>query len=170
MNCMTFVLIIQTVNSGYLEISIYIDIDWRNLTIKSYQYSKGMSLYFLKLPFYCDLEQMVSMPSRCNNIIDLFFTTHSSLVDKCVSIPGVEDHDAVLLDMSTTAQCNKSIKRKILLWNKADLSSLRYDLNMFSSNFVLQSFPDVNSCWTVFRINVIQLMKKYVPNRITRSR
>ena len=41
---------------------------------------------------------------------------------------------------------------------------------MFSSNFVLQSFPDVKSCSTVFRNNVTQLMKKYVPNRITRFR
>ena len=49
-------------------------------------------------------------------------------------------------------------------------TSLRYDFNMFSSNFVLQAFPDVKSCWTVFRNNVTQLMKKYVPNRISRSR
>ena len=67
-------------------------------------------------------------------------------------------------------QCSELIKRKIMLWNKSDLSSLRYNFNMFSSNFVLQSFPYVNSCWTVFRSNVIQLMKKYVPSRITRSR
>ena len=56
-------------------------------------------------------------------------------------------------------QCNKPMKRKILLWNKVDLSSLRYDFNMFSSNFVLQSFPDVNSCLTVLRNKVIQLIK-----------
>ena len=85
-------------------------------------------------------------------------------------IPSVGDHDAALLGISTTPQYNKPIKRTILLWNKADLSSLRYDFNMLTSNFDLQSFPDVNSCWTVFRNNVIQLMKKYVPNRITRSR
>ena len=112
---------------------------------------------------------MVSMPSRDNNIIDIFFTTQPFLVDKCVSIPGVGDHDAVLLDISTT-QCNKPIKWKILLWNKADLSSLRYDINMFSSDFVPLSFPDVNSSWTVFWNNVIQLMIQYVPKRIICSR
>ena len=40
---------------------------------------------------------------------------------------------------------------------------------MFISVFVLKSFPDVNSRWTVFKNNVIQLMKKYVPNKIERS-
>ena len=65
------------------------DIDWSNHTIKSYQHPKSMSLEFLNLPFCCDLEQKESMPSRGNNIINLFFTTYPSLVDKCVSIPGV---------------------------------------------------------------------------------
>ena len=40
---------------------------------------------------------------------------------------------------------------------------------MFSSYFVLQSFTDVNSCRTVLRNNVIQPMKKFVPDRITRT-
>ena len=71
------------------------DIDWSKPTIKSYQHPKSMSLELPKLPFYCELEQMVSMLSRGNNIIDLFFTTHPSLIDYCASIPGVGDHDAV---------------------------------------------------------------------------
>ena len=111
----------------------------------------------------------MNMPSRGNNIINLFFTTNPSLVDKCVSIPGVEDHDAVLLDISTSPQCNKPIKQKFFLWNKADLSSLRHDFRMFSSNFVLQSFPGVNSCWTMLKNNVVQLMTKYVPIKVTCS-
>ena len=85
--------------SGDLNLT---DIDWSNLTIKLYQYPKSMSLEFLKSPFYCDQEQMANMPSRAIKIIDLFFTAHPSLVDKCVSIPGMGDHDAVLLDMSAT--------------------------------------------------------------------
>ena len=31
----------------------------------------------------------MSMPSRGNNIINLLFTTHPSIIDKCVSIPGI---------------------------------------------------------------------------------
>ena len=145
------------------------DINWNNPIIKSLKYPKSICHEFHKLPFYCDLEQMMNMPSRGNNIIDLFITTHPTLVDKCVSIPGMGDNDVVLLDILTTPYCNKPIKQKTMLWNKADLSSSKYDFNMFSSNFIFQSFPDVNSCWTVLRNNVIQLMKKYVLNSITHS-
>ena len=60
------------------------DDDWNNYAIKSYQYFISMCLEFLKLPFYCDLEQMANMPFRGNNIIDLFFNTNHSLDDKCV--------------------------------------------------------------------------------------
>ena len=89
------------------------DIDWSSPTIKSHQYPKSMSQEFHKLPLYCDLEQMVSIPSRRNNIIDLFFTTHPSLIDKCVSIPGVGDHVAVLLDMSTTPYVIRQLNKKL---------------------------------------------------------
>ena len=128
MNSITIVLIIQFVNSGDFSLP---DIDWNNITIKSYQYPRSMSLEFLKLHVLCDLEQMLSTPYRSNNIIDLFFTTHPSQIDKCVSIPGVGDHDAVVLEISTTSQCSKPIKRKIMSWNKANLSSLRYVLTCF---------------------------------------
>ena len=138
--------------------------------LRFHQYHKSMCLQFIELRFYCDVKQVVNMPSRGNNIIDNFFTIHPSLIDKCVSILGMGDNDAVLPVISNNPQCNKPIKRVILLWNKADLSILRCDCNMFSSNFVLQSFPDVDYCWTVFRNNVIQPMNKYLPNKITRSR
>ena len=87
------------------------DIDYSNLTIQCYQYSKCMCMEFLKLPFYCDLEQMVTMPSRGNNIIDLIFTTHSSIFDRCVSIPGVRDHDAALFGISTTPNAINQLNR-----------------------------------------------------------
>ena len=70
------------------------------------------------LSFYCDQGQMVNVLSW-GKIINHFAITHSSLFDKNVSIPGVVGHDAVLLDMSST-----------------DTSSFRYDVNIFSTNFV----------------------------------
>ena len=80
------------------------------------------------------------------------------------------NHDVALLYISTTHKCNKLIRQKVMFFNKADLSSLWYDCRIFASNFLLQSFPDVNPCWTVFRNNVIPLVKNYIPNQITRSR
>ena len=106
------------------------------------------------LSFYCDQGKIVNVLSR-GNIIDHFATTLSSIFDKNVSIPGVVGHDAVILDMSTAPHCYKPINRKSMLWNKTDTSSFRYDVNIFSTNFVHLLFPDAYSCWTVIVSKVI---------------
>ena len=108
--CVVYELHIIYINHPNCQLWVY---RYFNLPELSYNQILPISLKcvleFLKLPFYCDLEQMVNMPSRGNSI-DLLFTTHPSLIDKCVSIPGVGDHDAVLLHISTSPQCNKPIK------------------------------------------------------------
>ena len=40
----------------------------------------------------CLLEQIVTSPTRCQNIIDLFFTTNPTLIDKVSILPGLADH------------------------------------------------------------------------------
>ena len=77
------------------------DIDWPTLAIKSNQYPAAMSSIYLNIPGQCGVEQLVEAPTRGNNILDLFFTSHPSLVSKCKPIPGIWDHDAVLVDTVT---------------------------------------------------------------------
>ena len=43
-------------------------------------------------------EQMVDFPTRKDNILDIFVTNRPSLVNKCSPIPGLGDHDIVLID------------------------------------------------------------------------
>jgi hypothetical protein len=44
------------------------------------------------------MEQIVDFPTRLDNTLDLVFTTHRSLVNKCKPLPGISDHDIVLVD------------------------------------------------------------------------
>ena len=74
------------------------DIDWLTLAVESNQYPAVMSIIYLGLPAQCGVEQLVEASTRGNNILDLFFTSHPSLVSMCKPIPGLGDHDAVLVD------------------------------------------------------------------------
>ena len=47
---------------------------------------------------------MANTPNRDSNMKDLFFTSHRSPVDKCVSIPSVGDIETVLFDIFITFQ------------------------------------------------------------------
>ncbi|VDI67396.1 Hypothetical predicted protein [Mytilus galloprovincialis] len=129
-----------------------------------------MSSEYLELATRCGVEQIVKTPTRGENILDLFFTSHPSLVNKCKTIPGVGDHDAVLIDTLAKPQRAKPTKRKIYLWDKANLPSLKADVTLFVSDFVSQPPHNMNTCWTSFRDKVLTLMDKHIPHKLTRSR
>ena len=52
------------------------------------------------------MEQIVDFSTRLDNILYLVFTTHPSLVNKCKPLPGIGDHDIVLID--TSIEVNRS--------------------------------------------------------------
>ena len=45
--------------------------------------------------------QMVTFPTRAQNILDLCFTTHTDTVLTCEQTPGLSDHDALLINFQT---------------------------------------------------------------------
>ena len=105
--------------------------------------------------------QMANTPSIGNYVIDLFLTRHTSLVDKCVSIPSLSYHDAELLDISTIP-CNYPIKCSY------EIKLPTHHLGASVPCLLLTSFfNDAKSYWTVLRSNVIQLRTSPVPKKTT---
>jgi len=43
------------------------------------------------------LEQIVTQPTRENNILDLCFTTHPYYIEQCTTVPGFSDHHTAIL-------------------------------------------------------------------------
>ena len=62
----------------------------------------------------------MTSPTRGQNILDLFFTTNSTLVDNVSIIPGLSDHDIVLAKVNAKPEISKQIPQTILLYKKAD--------------------------------------------------
>ena len=102
---------------------------------------------------------------RGNNILDLFFTSHPSLVSKCKPIPGVGDHDAVLVDTVTKPQRSKPVRRKIYLWDKSDLAKIKQEATCITD--VLRTIQDegIDSLWEVFRNQLLTILDSNVPHK-----
>ena len=65
-------------------------------------------------------KQMVDFPTRIDNTLDIFCTNCPSLVDRCIPLPGLSDHDTVLVDCKVLPARKKPIRRKIYLWRRAN--------------------------------------------------
>ena len=67
------------------------------------------------------LQQMQREPTRGQNLLDLFCCNKLSLVQACISIPGIfSNHSIVLADCDLRTTINKKPPRKIYRWSKAD--------------------------------------------------
>ena len=51
-----------------------------------------------------NLTQTVSLPTSDSNIIDLFFTTHPTLVQRVSILPGISNHDIVQIQVNTSSE------------------------------------------------------------------
>ena len=127
------------------------------------------------LPFYSDcleafsdclLEQMVTSPIRGQNILDLFFTSNPTLVNKVTILHCLSDHDIILAEVNSRPEVIKQVPRDILLYKKADWDQLKQSIRQQLTE--LQSDPaitDSQTLWAKFAGRLQQAIDEYIPTR-----
>ena len=98
---------IADIKSKYLHSKILLGgdfncpgIDWEHGTLTESYLSHSFREKLLEFVQDFQLDQLVTFPTRGMNILDLFLTTHPSIVLTCKPSPGLSDHDAVLIKLS----------------------------------------------------------------------
>ena len=67
-----------------------------------------------------NITQTVSILTRDSNILNLFFTTNPTLVQRVSILPGINDHDIVQIQVNTSAKILFQKPRSISLNKKAN--------------------------------------------------
>merc|ERR1712112_319459 len=120
------------------------------------------------------LTQTVSEPTRGNNILDLFFTNTNSLTDKSEVVSGISDHEAVIVTNSLQLRHQKQPRRKVFLWNRANIPQMKTAANDFCNDFTAKygqadANLNVNEMWSMIKSNLINILETYVPSKLTSS-
>ena len=112
------------------------DIDWESGTIgTSNHYSQSLNRVFLDKFSDMGLQQTNGEPTRGDAILDVFLTNRPNLVSRSTVVPGLSDHDILLVDSNIRAMRVKPPQRTIYLWGKANESKIREETDKFSSQF-----------------------------------
>ena len=69
-------------------------------------------------------------------MLDLCFVTHPDVVHLCQVIPGLSDHDAVLVKFSHCVHINKQQPRKVPLCKNATWDAIRQDFYVMSEEYL----------------------------------
>ena len=107
--------------------------------------------------------QVVTFPTRAQNILDLCFVSHPDMILICAPVPGLSDHDAVLITFQTYVPIVKQNSRIVHLYKLADWDKIREEvLNMTETYFDLNQTPrSVDENWSFFSQNFQQILHGY---------
>ena len=99
-----------------------------------------------------DLTQIVTHPTRNENILDLFLIDNPTLVKSVEVRPDIADHDSVLSGVFIKTQISRQKPRLMFIYKMADWEGLETHMLAFQKSF-LSTCEDrtVNSLWEDFK-------------------
>ena len=98
------------------------------------------------------LVQMVSKPTRGDNILDLFLTSNHTLVNKVEILPGISDHEISISNISVKPKMSRKKPRSVPIYRKADWDSFKSYMATKSSE-ILCRFQEstVEEIWNALK-------------------
>ena len=144
------------------------DIEWTSHSIVSHRYPLDINQQTLKMVDDGYFTQLVSTPTRNENILDIVFTNRPSLINYCKVIPGISDHEAVLTSFMTQVVYHKGSKRKRYLWNRVDFQEMSIEMIRFTAWFTDHFCIDtpIEHLWFHIKSMLLNLIDKYVPSKM----
>ena len=114
---------------------------------------------------------MVIEPTRITedteNVLDLFFSNNSSLVNRVEVIPGISDHETVFVESSLRLAKAQTPPRNVYIYNKADFPSVKAELRRIKETFIsLEPVSTTQELWYKFSFSVSDLMTRYIPTKM----
>ena len=76
------------------------------------------------------------LPTRYNNILDVFLTNQPLTSIRIETVPGISDHEAVIVKSAISIKNLPAIKRKVYHWHKADFSTINNLIADFITTFL----------------------------------
>ena len=142
-------------------------VDWTEMKTLPNNPNIKLSNFLINTVKNHSLFQIVDIPTRKENTLDLFFTTNPSLVNRVTTVPPLTkeaDHDVVFVDVNSRAAVPKQKPTTKLLYDKADWDTMRQEMTEYS----LPAAQSVQKQWDHLENLIQQLMKKHIPSKISR--
>ncbi|KAI8494439.1 hypothetical protein Bbelb_276650 [Branchiostoma belcheri] len=146
-------------------------IKWDTTVADNSQAYTGQAEKLLNLMDNHGLFQTVQEPTRNGNLLDLVLVNNPNIIEKTTVVPGISDHDMVLVDVNLALKQNRKPKRKVYIRTKADEPAIKKDLTDYAANFHKRTQDmSVTQKWSDFKDKMKDTMNKHIPSKITSSR
>ena len=147
-------------------------IDWPTQSTQQNCPKPGLCRQLINITNDHGLEQIVAEPTWRDNILDLFFTNNETLVEKCMVVPGISNHDGIpVVTINIKPKITKSKPRKIFIYHKANHDQIKRDLTNMKQDFesLDTDHLTVGNLWAKFSDEIKQTMDDNIPSKIVRG-
>ena len=100
------------------------------------------------------------------------FVTNNSLIRNLNNIPGISDHEAVVIDSYIRPIYCIQKKRKCFIYKKADWNSLFTYCEKLSNSLVIRSKLNysIHELWDIFKSTLNLGISQYIPSKLVKKR
>jgi len=141
-------------------------IDWSSSCLTESYVSTVMRERLIRLSNDFQIQQLITFATRGANVLDLCFTTHPDLIRNCTPLPGLSDHETVLVELSSMITHSKQVPRRIYLYNKANWDTIRECVvNLSEGYFSFNQNPNtsVEENWKFIHNGISEIVDEHVP-------
>ncbi len=146
------------------------DIIWESQSVRQGAPKPSLCRDLIDISNDYGLEQLVELPTRGDNVLDLFFTSNPSLVSKSTVMPGISDHDGIpMLIVDSKPITTKQKPRKVYLYHKADVETLKVEASKINETIMaykVDNTSDVNTLWVDLKNDLHEAVDNCVPSKV----
>ena len=148
-------------------------IDWTTTTISSVANERAAHNELLNLLDEHSLTNTQYQSTREDKNLDLHLTTRPSLIRSQSLIPGISDHDIIVVDSDIKPTYSAKLPRKVYSFNsaKADWATIKAKTTQYTEGYLRSHHSNsVDQKWTSIRKHLLDMLDKHIPSKYKSSR
>ena len=145
------------------------DIEWSHMQVPHGVLKRQFQQQLLDIIGEHCLTQIVNIPTRNDETLDLLFTNAPSPVNRIKGMPpiGKADHDILYVEYDIKAKRIKQASHKIYLYKRADMVGLKDHMAQFKDTYLSEdhSHMSVNDMWVKFKTGLVEAVERFIPSK-----
>ena len=143
------------------------DFNFRNINWENETFTRPIEQSFIDTINDNQLQQIIDIPTRGENILDLAFVGDASAVQDYYTLPplGNSDHKIVAVELKCLIPRVTRAPRKVYLYSKGNYSEM--DDYLGSTDWDQEfKHKDINENWEVFKNKYNECLDKFIPTKM----
>ena len=148
---------IKEIHNKYIDDVIWItadfnlpNINWDLNSVTSNAYPLDICNMLIDVFSIGGFFQLVTTPTRSQNILDLFATNRPTLVERLSITSGLSDYKIINVESSLSSVVVQPKPRKVYLWNRANFQNINEIMSDFSNSCHNIDTP-IEELWNIFK-------------------